>query len=196
MKKSKELNVRNLCMIAGCTLITIALVWAVVWNGSASVYEKRCQEYAEKLLASIPPVKNSVSEERADNTMPILSADKIDFVALIECPAYDSVLPVSNDWGTPNKYPCRFIGSVYDGTLVIGSTDRIGQMDFSKDLSVGDAIYVTDMTGSRYGYRVSDIIISSHADKETLCRSDADMTVFIKNSMAFEYRIIRCNFEE
>jgi len=50
------------------------------------------------------------------------------------------------------------------------------------------------MTGFRYGYVVSDIIVSAHADKELLCESDADMTLFIKNSMAFEYRIIRCNF--
>lgn len=192
MKRISKMNARSWCLLVGCILIVAALVWGGIWYGSAAVYASHCQTYIETLRGAMPPVQNAFPEERGDNRMPVLSADRQDFVALIEFPAFDSELPVCNDWTDSNRYPCRFAGSAYDGTLVIGSTDRSGQMEFAEMLSVGDTVYLTDMTGSRYAYHITDIQISDHADREKLCDGSGDLTLFVKNTMDFDYRIFRC----
>ena len=192
MKHFRKLNARRVCVLAGCVLVVAALVWAGVWYGSAAVYASRCQAYTQTLRKAMPPIQSAVPEARTDNRMPVLSAEGKDFIGLIQFPAYNAELPVCDDWGTPSRYPCRFTGSAYDGTLVIGSTDRTGQMDFAEMLSVGDTVYLTDVTGARYAYRITDIQISAHADRETLCAGEGKLTLFVKNTMGFDYRIIRC----
>lgn len=193
MKHLRKLNVRRLCVVSGSVLIAAALIWAGCWYGSAALYASHCRDYTQKIHAVMPPIQNAAPQARMDNRMPVLSAAGKDFVALIEFPAYDAELPVCNNWGSPNRYPCRFAGSVYDGSLVIGSTDRSGQMDFAEFLNVGDAVYLTDMTGSRYMYRITDIRIFDHADREVLCNGEGALTFFVKNTMGFHYRIIRCS---
>ncbi len=196
MNSIKKISFSNLCIVAGCGLVMVALVMLVFWYASAAVYETRCDEYVNTLNAVLPETQNAVPEERLNNTMPILEAQGKDFVALLEFPTFGSTLPVCDDWGKPTAYPCRFTGSVYNNTLVIGSSDRKGQMNYVKDLSVGDSVYVTDMTGNRYAYQISDILISSDVDRDTLCSSDARLTIFVKHSMNFEYTILRCNIKD
>ena len=193
MNSIKKIRLNNLCIVAGCGLIIGALVLLVFWYASAAVYETRCEEYVDTLNEILPDTQNAAPEKRLNNTMPILAAKEKDFVALLEFPAFGSTLPVCNDWGKPNAYPCRFTGSVYNNTLVIGSSDRKGQMDYVKELSVGDSLYITDMTGNRYTYQISDILISKDVDRDTLCSSDAQLTIFVKHSMNFEYTILRCD---
>ena len=192
MKHLRKMNARSICVLAGCVLVAAALIWAGVWYASAAFFASRCQTYTEILRAAMPPVQNAVPEAQADNRMPVLSIDGKDFVALIEFPAYNAELPVCNDWGEPNRYPCRFAGSAYDGTLVIGSTDGFGQMAFAEMLSVGDRVHLTDMTGSRYVYHITDIQISANANREMLCNGEGELTLFVKSAMDFDYRIIRC----
>lgn len=192
MKNMMRWNGRRVCLLAGSVLVAAALILGGIWYGSAAMDAENCKAYTETLHMAMPPIQNAVPETRADNRMPVLSAEGRDFVALIEFPAYDAELPVCDAWGSPNRYPCRFSGSVYDGTLVIGSTDRSGQMDFAEMLCVGDAVYIIDMTGCRYAYHITDIQISAHAGQELLCNGEGELTLFIKNTMDFEYRIIRC----
>ena len=96
-------------------------------------------------------------------------------------------------WGSAGKYPCRFSGSIYDGSLQIGATTQQGQYDFYREISVGDAVLFTDMEGNRFSYTVTDIRYEKHADQAALQREDAALTLFIKNIYAFSYIIIYCN---
>ena len=196
MKNKIRFSVRNLLTAVGCALIVGSLATVIWWHISASVYEKKCTEYSKTLSESIPPVQNLYPESRSDNTMPIFEVDKVDFVALLEFSAFDRTFPVANKWGDSEKYPCRFEGSVYDGSLVVGAADRSGQIDFVDKISVGDTVFVTDMTGGRYAYVIADIEHSDHADRRSLEKNDADFTIFVKKTMSFEYIIIRCNIQE
>ena len=64
---------------------------------------------------------------------------------------------------------------------------------FVKEISVGNAVYVTDMTGNQFSYKVTDIQYCDHADNQTLSSESDDLTIFVKNIYAFEYIIIRCS---
>ena len=125
--------------------------------------------------------------------MSVLSVDGIDFAGLLEIPRYESVLPVCADWGKTSQYPCRFAGSIYDGTIQIGATTQKGQYDFHRELSVGDTIHYTDVEGNRYTFTITSLCSEKHADQATLQQKEAALTLFIKNIYSFEYLIAFCD---
>lgn len=187
MKKNNR--IRNLCIVAGCGLIVGALTLLVVNVASRSVYRSRCEEYVSVIQTALPPVNNAVAEPGRNNTMPVLPVDGVDFAALLELPAFETVLPVCNQWGSPGKYPCRLTGSVYDGTLIIGVEEHL--LPFAEQLYVGDLVTLTDMIGNRYSYRISDIEIHHRADTEALQDTDAPVTLFVKHAYSSKYTVLR-----
>lgn len=156
---------------------------------------KRIDQYVSSLEARIPESQSAMIEARQNNEMPSLTVDGEDFIALLELPSMGAILPIGASWNPTKCYPCRYDGSVYDGSLMIGGTNRKGQFDFVKELAVGSTIRITDMTGNRFSYVVSDIRYAAHADTASLTRYEDDLTVFIKNLYAFEYIILYCTAE-
>ena len=52
-----------------------------------------------------------------------------------------------------------------------------------------------DMEGNRYSYLVAAIEHSDSVPLDKLISEDYDLTVFIKNSMAMDYTIVRFNLK-
>jgi hypothetical protein len=125
--------------------------------------------------------------------MSVLSEETTDFIGFLDPPRHSSTLPVCAVWGEINKYPCHFSGSIYDRTMQLGGTTQKGQFDFYREISVGDALYFTDMEGNRFSYSVTAIRYEKNADQSTLQRENAALTLFIKNVYAFEYVVIYCD---
>ena len=193
MKKEKGLVMQKVCIVLGVALLLGAITTLALWRWGIRNSEKQAASYVSTLQALLPKPQDAVPEARRDNTMSVLSVDGTDFVGMIEIPRYGSVLPVGAKWGKSSKYPCRFDGSVYDGTLQIGATTQKGQYDFYRDLSVGDTVVYTDMEGNRYTYRITSLRYEKHADQAALQREEAALTLFIKNIYSFEYLIISCD---
>lgn len=192
MMKKKGRKTRRVFVWIGISLLVVATVLAVVWQWRIHAAQRQAEAAVKTIREAIPTPQGAVPEERRDNTMVALSVSGTDYVGLLEMPRYDSVLPVGAEWGNSAKHPCRFSGSVYDRTLQIGTTSQKGQYDFYREISVGDAVYFTDMEGNRYAYTVTNLQYTKHADKAALNRDKAALTVFVKNSYAFEYLIISC----
>ena len=184
---------KNILKILGICLVFTATVLLILWQWSIYASERQAENYVNTINTLIPQAQGAVLQERQDNTMPCLSISGVDFVGIIELPQYNSVMPICNDWKNPAKYPCRFSGSLYDGTLQIGATSQKGQFDFYRKISVGDTLNFTDTEGNRYTYSVTDLKYSKNADKSTLQSKEAQLTIFIKNLYSFEYLIIYCN---
>lgn len=189
----KRKNFSRLCFVTGIVLIFTSMLLFVLWQGYAHNNAKRRQEYIDILYALIPEPQSAVIESRNNNTMPSLNVNGENFVAIIELPMNGASFPVGASWNNNNAYPCRYTGSIYDGSLVIGTSNQKGQFEFAKEISVGNTVYITDMTGNCYSYEVFDIKYSKHADNDSLNRDEDDLTLFVKNIYAFEYIIIRCN---
>ena len=188
MKKTNRL-----CIFLGIGLLVIGAVVLSCWQWGIHAARKNAESYVQTIQSLIPEPQDAPLEERRDNAMSVLSVEGTNFVGLLEMPKWGSVLPVGNDWGKVSKYPCRFSGSAYDSTLQIGATTQKGQYDFYREISVGDTVTFTDMEGNRFSYQVSDIRYEKHADRETLQKQTAALTLFIKNIYSFEYIIIFCN---
>ena len=193
MRKQKRGAVRRICVLTGIGLMVAAAAVLIYWQWSIRAAERQAEDYVHTLRALLPEPQGAVPEPRRDNAMPVLSLEGTDFVGILELPRHGSVLPVCADWGQPSQYPCRFSGSVYDGSMQIGGTSQKGQYDFYREISVGDHLYFTDMEGNRYAYAVTDLHYEKHADQFALGRKEAALTLFVKNVYAFEYIVIFCD---
>ena len=193
MKKINKPFISKACVLAGVSLLVIGVMTLLCWQWNINSSTQKAEMFVETLRELIPEPQGAAPEERRDNKMPILSVDKTDFVGVLEMPQYESALPVAADWGRLTKHPCRFNGSIYDGTMQIGATSQKGQYDFYREISVGDTIIFTDVEGNRYTYTVANLQYESHANQTTLNREESALTLFIKNVYAFEYLIVFCD---
>lgn len=195
----KSLNsglVRKICLFTGVALLAAGIAVLVFWQWGLYSSREKAKHYTQALLEIIPQPVSAIPEERRDNAMPTLSVEEVDFVGIIEMPRYDSILPVCANWGKTSKYPCRLEGSVYDKSIQIGATSQKGQYDFYRDISVGDTVFFRDTEGNRYEYSVTDIRYEKNADQESLHHCDSALTLFIKNTYAFEYVVVYCNIAD
>lgn len=118
--------------------------------------------------------------------------DGIDVIGLLELPGRGIKLPVSAEWDSSEQSfrPARFMGSVYDGTLIVGGRSEDGNFDFIDQLDAGEELTFTDMTGRVFRYTVHKIRHADNARAETLADSESALTLFVKKNGAF--LIVRC----
>ena len=193
MKKLNKRIISRVCVLLGVCLFIIGAVALSLWQWNIHSSVQKSETYVGTIRTLIPEPQGAVPQERSDNTMPILSINGTDFVGILEMPRYESELPVCAEWGRLTKHPCQFGGSVYDGTMQIGATSQKGQYEFYREISVGDTVIFTDMEGNRYTYTITNLHYEKHADKTTLNREEATLTLFIKNVYDFEYLIVFCD---
>ena len=193
MRENNVFTFQKVCILAGVCLIAGAIITLFLWQWNINVSIRKSQDYVNTLRTSIPAPQSAVPEERQNNIMPVLSVAGTDFVGVIEMPRYSSVLPVCANWGHASKYPSLFSGSIYNRTLQIGATSQKGQYDFYREISVGDTVLFTDTSGNCYTLKVTSLHYEKHADQTTLTQDDGAMTLFIKNTYAFEYLIVNCD---
>ncbi len=196
MNKEKKTSKLTLAlMILGILLIVAAAaavsVSAVIGNKAA----RDAYTTANRLFSLMPEVKNAAADDRIDMTMPTVSIDGADFCGVVEIPKYNATLPVYASWNKArlSLYPCRYMGSIYDGSLVIGGGDAAGQFDFMKSISSSDTVYVTDMTGMRYSYSIRDVKLTDDASTDTLTEDGAELVLFARNSYGGGYTVVLCD---
>ncbi len=196
MSGRKTIRLHQICITCGCLMLASAMLLMVVWQISLHVTTEKARRDTETILQLIPEPQSAVPESRSNNTMASLAVDGTDYIGLLSFPMFDSILPVRAEWNKGLPAPCWYDGSVYDGSLIIGTSNQKGQYTFCQEINVRDVLYFTDMTGNRYTYEVTDVRYREHADDQILRNTEADLTLFIKNMYALEYVILYCNTPE
>lgn len=142
----------------------------------------------------LPPRREGLADTYRNMEMPALEIGGEDFAALLEIPAFGVTLPVSNHWekGDVTLRPCRFWGTVYDGSLIVGGADQPGQFDCFDRIPNGANVTVTDMTGAEFSYAVARVERSDSARAEVLLDEEAELTLFVRDAYSLEYIILRC----
>lgn len=187
---------RKAVLILGCVLLAAGVAVAVLSHVVAGQNGAKARATATELLSRMPQMTQGLPYTRQNSAMPALELDGTDYVAVLEVPAFDTVLPVAQEWNSSviNRRPCRYYGTVWENTLVIGGSDSKGQLDFVAHIDVGTQVLITDMTGARFAYRVRTVERAKKADAETLL-SEEGLTLFARNSYGLEYVILRCTPE-
>ena len=186
-------RIGNIIFVLGCLLIAGSLGLLLFLQ----VQAKQAQGSNREIVQAM---ENILTDRREGSSlgeeigMPVLELQGEDFVALLEIPSYGLKLPVSSSWdqGKVRSHPCRFSGTAYNGSLVIGGSDQPGQLDFLDRISDGTAVTVTDMTGRVFSYVVERVERSSAASAQRLADGQWDLTLFVRDAQLLEYIILRC----
>lgn len=171
---------RTVCTVLGCTLIFCALILLVWQQGAAFLSARRSGQAVEAIRACIPEPQNAAWEERTDNQMPVLSVDGRDYLGLLELPAHGATLPVLAEQERRLAAPARCEGSIYDGSLVLAASTARGQLDFYQALSVGETVYLTDVTGSRFACQITEILYRDRAAQNLLDTPGGALTLLLE----------------
>ncbi len=195
--KRPKFNLSTWGILLGALLIAASLIWLVTAELLQSSAVRDAQKAVAALRAAMPVPYDTVPDDRVEMTMPAMMVEGESFCGIIEVPAYSRELPIREVWdsGAVSVCPCRYMGSIYNGSLIIGGSDSQGQFDFIRKIGNGDKIFVTDMAGGRYTYAVTDIRRSDDVSTAYLTSIDFDLVLFAKNSFAFDYTVIRCKLD-
>lgn len=181
-------------MIMGIACIACAAVLVFYTQISQNKAQENAVALVGELYQSMPPVTEGFLEEQGENAMPMSEINGENFVGVLEVPIYGARLPIGSSWDKSkvSQYPCRFWGSAYDGSLIIGGSDHQGQFDFIESISLGDEVSFTDMGGVRYPYTVIEIERTKDVSAEYLRTGEEKLVFFARNSYGFDYIVVRC----
>lgn len=193
MERKRDL-LANGFLICGTVLVLCALGIFLYTQAAQNKACHQMEEYVAQLQQSLPEEREAFGEERREDVMPIMEVSGEDFVGIMEVPAYEVELPIGSRWTKEKyaEYPCRYLGNLYDGSLIIGGSDYKGQLDFIGEISIGDAVCITDMTGARYSYTVSWIEKTEEVYTEYQADEKVGLTIFARNQYGFDYTVVRC----
>lgn len=184
----------NIFLFAGLLLVlgSFGLLAATTLQTNAAA--SAAAELSAQLEDAMPPRSAGLMDSYTNMEMPALSLDGQDFIGTVAVPAFQVVLPIASAWdtGKVSSFPCRFWGTVYDGSLILGGADQTGQFDFLDQIQNDDSVLVTDMTGAQFSYRVSEIHRADSAQADVLLDDSSDLTLFSRNARSLEYIIVRC----
>ncbi|MBR5470898.1 MAG: hypothetical protein IKU81_02115 [Oscillibacter sp.] len=180
--------------LIGCLLIISSLGLLIFSQIRTGQIQKENHELVQTIETILPERRAGIKDTYRNMEMPALEVGGEDFVALLEIPSFGCKLPVFGSWekGKVSSHPCRFWGTVYDGTLIVGGADQSGQFDFFDRISNDAAVTVTDMTGSTFSYVVERVEHSDSAQAEVLMDNEADLTLFARDARMLDYIILRC----
>lgn len=191
-----KLKLFDIGIVIGVILVVTSLLMLVFSQITRKTAANNVKETVLVLQELMPDSNTAVADDRANIIMPAVGIEDKSFVGIIEVPKYNKKLPIHEIWDKKQiyNYPCRYLGSIYDSSLIIGGSDNEGQFDFVKLIENDDAVLITDMTAGCYKYKVCDIRRTKDVSAEYLTSYDADLVIFAKNSLSFDYTVIRCKF--
>lgn len=187
---------RNPFLLLGFWMVLLSLVLLVGSGLLNRFHQKQTAEIIRQIESLLPQAGTGSPHDYSSAELPVLQLEGQEFSGLIRIPSFGVTLPMGSSWDSRDisRYPCRFWGSMYDGSLVIGGKDQPGQLDFFPRLDPGEKIIVTDMTGIQFHYTVTRIDRSKHADAENLITDDWDLTLFVRDSTSLDYILVRCSY--
>lgn len=140
--RSKGLSI--LLVTLGVLLLGATAILFVVRQAQDKQRAADIPSLIEKIEAALPERSAGVIENRADSAMAAVEIDGIDVIGLLELPGRGIKLPVSAEWDSSEQSfrPARFMGSVYDGTLIVGGRSEDGNFDFIDQLDARGGAYL------------------------------------------------------
>ena len=173
-------NKKGKRFIAIGLLLLIAALCLVVYNLYDSM--RAASAANEAALALQQEMGNGQDDYKnnSDIEMPGMDFDNHNYVAIIEIPALNVVLPVIDQWSYPDLKvaPCRYSGSAYSNDLVIAAHNYRQHFGRIKELDQGDEVYVVDMDGNVFAYQVALVETLQATAVEEMKSSDWDLTMF------------------
>lgn len=140
-----------------------------------------------------------IIEEDEILEMPTYEIDGIDCIGILDIPSVECSLPVARQWSYDvlKKMPSAYYGNYYNDTLVIaGHNYRTGQFGVLKKVKLDDNIFITNMDGQVFEYKVALIEILEPTEVTRLTDNDYDLTLFTCTYEGQKRLTLRCEREK
>ena len=156
-------------MASGIVMMLLAggLAGWNLWENHRAAHEaEQMLLWLEPLRLNLPQREESAPTEETvipdyilapNMEMPTETVDGWDYVGTLEIPTLGLTLPIIDQWSYPalRKAPCRYIGSVYSGDMVIAAHNYAAHFGRLHTLLPGDEIRFIDMDGNLFTYEVT-----------------------------------------
>lgn len=149
------------------------------------VLEEMSQALEQMVPAQTVPRQTEPPElpeamEEPQREMPVRTIHGRDYIGVLTIPALELELPVLSQWDYTNLRiaPCRYEGSVYNGSLILCAHNYSSHFGRLKSLREGDVVQFTDMDDNVYTYQVVGLETLSPTDVEGMESGDWDLTLF------------------
>lgn len=112
--------------------------------------------------------------------MPTMDIDGQTYIGYLEIPTIGVTLPVMSDWSYPKLRiaPCRYWGTIYDGSLVIMAHNYERHFGRISSLNLGDPVQFVDAEGNIYRYVVAAQETLERRDMRRMIDNEYDLTLF------------------
>ena len=139
--------------------------------------------YREEAATADPNETQEAAPEHPpdfEREMQVLELDGHRYIGTVSIPVIDVALLVQEDWSLAQlkNSPCRYMGSPYQGHLIICAhnyTTHFGQL---KDLLPGDEVIFTDMEENVFRYTVVELETLAGTAVEEMESGAWDLTLF------------------
>lgn len=175
-------------------LLLAAALFLAAYNRNESYQAQRqsdvvLEEMSEALAQTVPaqtvpgqtePPELPEAMEEPLREMPVRTIRGRDYIGVLTIPALNLELPVLSQWDYTNLRiaPCRYEGSVYNGSLILCAHNYSSHFGRLKSLREGDVVQFTDMDDNVYTYQVVGLETLSPTDVEGMESGDWDLTLF------------------
>ena len=190
----------------GLLLLAAALVF-LVRNVSAAQRADRAAQAAlselDTMLAEVPEPTAPAGEaeeqtEVQERAMRIFSLKETDYIGILSIPELELSLPVINDLSYPNleTAPCRYMGNLYEDSLIIGAHNYPHHFGRLSSLAPGDEVLFTDFYRETHRFTVDRIEQLADTAIEDMEAGDWDLTLFTCTRGGFARIAVRCSRTE
>lgn len=175
-------------------LLLAAALFLAAYNRNESYQAQQqsdvvLEEMSEALAQTVPaqtvpgqtePPELPEAMEEPLREMPVRTIRGRDYIGVLTIPALELELPVLSQWDYTNLRiaPCRYEGSVYNGSLILCAHNYSSHFGRLKSLREGDVVQFTDMDDNVYTYQVVGLETLSPTDVEGMESGDWDLTLF------------------
>ena len=175
-------------------LLLAAALFLAAYNRNESYQAQQqsdvvLEEMSEALAQTVPaqtvpgqtePPELPEAMEEPLREMPVRTIRGRDYIGVLTIPALELELPLLSQWDYTNLRiaPCRYEGSVYNGSLILCAHNYSSHFGRLKSLREGDVVQFTDMDDNVYTYQVVGLETLSPTDVEGMESGDWDLTLF------------------
>lgn len=195
MSSVRSNKIAAVAMILGIVLIMASLAIVAAHHFLQKNATEQIQTIAAEIKSMMSEETYGIPGDHNDPEMPVVEIGGNDFVGLIEVPKFNKILPLYSSWEKSKitDFPCRYMGSMYDGSLIVGTVEDHGQFDIAKGIAGGDELTFTDVTGLKYNYIITDAYKTKDVSTEALTAIDGELVLFVRSTYGTDYMIICCN---
>ena len=177
-----------------CILAAVTLAGYNFFQSNSAGQESA---HALEMLGTTLPANESegvVSGDVLNTEMPTIQIDGRSYIGRVDIPRLSISLPVLAEWTEEgaNIAPCRYRGSVYNGTLIIAGHNFASHFGNLYQLADGDTVTFVDVKGVAYHYVVLTAETIDGYDLKGMEEGEWDLTLFTCNFSGVERTTVRC----